>query len=142
MLRDPATVAVLMFDRTPMFETSVPISVFGVDRTTSGAPAFTLLAVAGEPGPFTTTGGIQVAAPHGLDALRGAGIVVVPGWRDAQEMPPEPALRALRAATPTARSSSVCAWARSCSRPRVCSTGAAPRPTGCTRRHSRRVYPR
>ncbi|MFC0435207.1 GlxA family transcriptional regulator [Kutzneria buriramensis] len=98
MSRDKATVAVLMFDRAPMFETSVPISVFGVDRTSTGAPAFTLLPVAGEPGPLTTTGGVQVVPPHGLDALDRAGIVVAPSWRNTAERPPEPALRALRAA--------------------------------------------
>jgi transcriptional regulator GlxA family with amidase domain len=98
MSRDKATVAVLMFDRAPMFETSVPISVFGVDRTSSGAPAFTIRPVAGEPGPLTTTGGVQIVPPYGLDALDGAGIVVAPSWRNTAERPPEPALRALRAA--------------------------------------------
>lgn len=98
MRRDKATVAVLMFDRAPMFETSVPISVFGVDRTSSGAPAFTVRPVAAESGPLTTTGGIQVVPPYGLEALDGAGIVVAPSWRNSAERPPEPALRALRAA--------------------------------------------
>jgi transcriptional regulator GlxA family with amidase domain len=98
MSRDKATVAVLMFDRAPMFETSVPISVFGADRTSSGAPAFTVRPVAAEPGPLTTTGGIQFVPPFGLDALDGAGIVVAPSWRNTAERPPEPALRALRAA--------------------------------------------
>ena len=98
MSRDKATVAVLMFNRAPMFETSVPISVFGVDRTSSGAPAFTMLPIAAEPGPLTTTGGIQFVTPHGLEALDRAGIVIAPSWRDSAERPPEPALRALRAA--------------------------------------------
>jgi transcriptional regulator GlxA family with amidase domain len=98
MRRDPATVAVLMFDRAPMFEMSVPISVFGVDRAANGAPGFTLRPVAAEPGPLTSTGGIRFDAPFGLDALDGAGIVIVPAWRDPRERPPEPALRALRAA--------------------------------------------
>ena len=98
MSRDKGTVAVLMFDRAPMFETSVPISVFGVDRTSTGAPAFTVRPVAAEPGPLTTTGGIQLVPPYGLDALDGAGIVVAPSWRNSAERPPQPALRALRAA--------------------------------------------
>ncbi|WP_051341754.1 GlxA family transcriptional regulator [Pseudonocardia spinosispora] len=96
MTRDKATVVVLMFNRAPLFETSVPISVFGVDRTPSGAPRFTLLPVAAEPGVLVSTGGIQLHAPNDLAALRDAGIVVVPSWRDATERPPEPALRALR----------------------------------------------
>jgi transcriptional regulator GlxA family with amidase domain len=68
-MRDAATVAVLMFDRTPMFETSVPISVFGVDRTVSGAPRFDLLPVAAEEGALTSTGGLRLHAPYGLAAL-------------------------------------------------------------------------
>ncbi|HEX4225785.1 MAG TPA: helix-turn-helix domain-containing protein [Pseudonocardiaceae bacterium] len=98
MARDRSTIAVLMFDRAPLFEQAVPISVFGVDRASSGAPDFTLLPVAGEPGVLTSTAGIQLHAPYGLDALRTAGLVIVPSWRDAQERPPEPPLDALRAA--------------------------------------------
>jgi transcriptional regulator GlxA family with amidase domain len=98
MPRDRSTVAVLMFDRAPMFETAVPISVFGADRTANGAPEFTLLAVPGEDGPLRTTGDVQLHAPHGLDALDRAAIVVVPTWRDPLEDPPEPVLAAIRAA--------------------------------------------
>lgn len=98
MERNPESVAVVFFDRAPLFETSVPMSVFGMDRSASGAPRFDLLAVAGEDGPITTTGGLVVNAPHGLDALQRASIVVLPSWRDASERPPEPALAAIRAA--------------------------------------------
>jgi transcriptional regulator GlxA family with amidase domain len=98
MARDTSTVAVLLFDRAPLFEQSVPVSIFGVDRTPSGAPPFTMLPVAAEPGPLTTTGGIQLHAPYGLDAIGRAGIVVVPSWRDSRERPPEAPLAALRAA--------------------------------------------
>lgn len=97
-MRDQATVAVLMFDGAPMFETSVPVSVFGMDRTGSGAPKFTLLPVAAEEGPLTSTGGVQFHAPYGLAALDRAGIVIAPSWRDPLETPPQPALDAIRAA--------------------------------------------
>jgi transcriptional regulator GlxA family with amidase domain len=98
MARNKTTVAVMMFDRAPIFEMSVPISVFGVDRSASGAPAFTLLPVAAEGGLLTSTGGLEIAAPYGLDALDRAGIVIIPSWRDPLETPPEPALQAIRAA--------------------------------------------
>lgn len=97
MSRDRLTVAVVIFDRAPMFETSVPMSVFGLDRSSSGAPKFRLLPVAGEPGPLTTTGGLVVHAPFGLDALDEASIVL-PSWRGASERPPDKALAAIRAA--------------------------------------------
>lgn len=94
--RDLRTVAVLMFDGASMFETSVPISVFGMNPV--GAPAFTVLPVAGEPGPMATTDGVGFDPPHGLAALDRAGIVVVPSWRSPHEAPPPAALSAVRAA--------------------------------------------
>jgi transcriptional regulator GlxA family with amidase domain len=98
MSRDRLTVAVLMFDRAPMFETSVPISVFGADRSDMDVPRFDVRAVAAEPGSLTTSAGIQLVPPYGLDALRTAATVIVPSWRAPAERPPEPVLAALRAA--------------------------------------------
>lgn len=98
MPRDISTIAVLMFSGVPMFETSVPISVFGMDRTDSGAPKFTLLAVAAEDGPLISTAGVQIHAPYVLDDLGDAGIVVIPSWRGPQESVPERCLEAIRSA--------------------------------------------
>ncbi len=92
------TVAVLMFDRAPLFEMSVPLSVFGVDRSDTGAPRFRLLAVAGESGPLRTTGGVEISAPHRLRSVARADVVVVPTWRDPGVHPPDPVLAALRRA--------------------------------------------
>jgi transcriptional regulator GlxA family with amidase domain len=89
---------VAIFDRVPLFETSVPMSVFGMDRSTRGAPHFRLLPVAGEDGPLRTTGGLIVDVPYRLDALEQASIVVLPSWRDVRERPPEHALGAIRSA--------------------------------------------
>jgi transcriptional regulator GlxA family with amidase domain len=91
-------VAVLVFDRAPLFEMSVPLSVFSPDVPAGAGHRFELRSVAAEPGPLRTTGGLQVRAPYGLDALDTAGIVVVPAWRDPAERPGEPVLGALRAA--------------------------------------------
>lgn len=98
MVRDVSKIAVLIFNGVPMFETSVPISVFGMDRTSSGAPKFALLPVAAEVGPLISTGGIQIHAPYQLDDLDDVGIVMVPSWRDPQETVPGPSLEAIRAA--------------------------------------------
>jgi transcriptional regulator GlxA family with amidase domain len=88
MPRDPATIAVLMFDGAPLFETSVPLSVFGVDRSESGAPAFTVLPVGAEGPRLRSTGGVELRPPYGLDDLARAGVVIVPSWRDPLEVPP------------------------------------------------------
>jgi transcriptional regulator GlxA family with amidase domain len=98
MPRDVGTIAVLMFSGVPMFETSVPISVFGVDRTDSGAPKLTLLTVAAEDGPLIGTAGVRIHAPYVLDDLGDAGIVVVPSWRGPKEPVPDRCLEAIRAA--------------------------------------------
>jgi AraC family transcriptional activator FtrA len=43
-------------------------------------------------------GGVIVAPTAGLRALREAGTIVIPGWRNADETPPEPVLKAIRSA--------------------------------------------
>ncbi len=90
--------AVLLFSGGPIFESSIPLSVFGIDRQDAGVPRYRLLVCAGEDGPLRTTGGLQLSAPYGLDALSRAGTVVVPAWRSITQPPPAAALEALRRA--------------------------------------------
>ncbi|MGW0086187.1 helix-turn-helix domain-containing protein [Streptomyces sp. NPDC003393] len=91
-------VAVLLFSGGPIFESSIPLSVFGIDRQDAGVPRYRLLVAAGEDGPLRTTGGLELTAPHGLEAISRAGTVVVPAWRSITSPPPEEALDALRRA--------------------------------------------
>ncbi|GAB3954933.1 helix-turn-helix domain-containing protein [Streptomyces sparsus] len=91
-------VAVLLFGGGPIFESSIPLSVFGVDRQDAGVPRYRLLVCAGEDGPLRTTGGLELTAPYGLDAISRAGTVVVPAWRSITQPPPPGALDALRRA--------------------------------------------
>ncbi|MGW1119282.1 GlxA family transcriptional regulator [Streptomyces tanashiensis] len=93
-------VAVLLFSGGPIFESSIPLSVFGIDRQDAGVPRYRLLVCAGEEGPLRTTGGLELTAPYGLEAISRAGTVVVPAWRSITSPPPPPpeALEALRRA--------------------------------------------
>ncbi|MYW65974.1 helix-turn-helix domain-containing protein [Streptomyces sp. SID8379] len=91
-------VAVLLFSGGPIFESSIPLSVFGIDRQDAGVPRYRLLVCAGEEGPLRTTGGLELTAPHGLEAISRAGTVVVPAWRSITSPPPEEALDAIRRA--------------------------------------------
>ncbi|MEV5906133.1 helix-turn-helix domain-containing protein [Streptomyces sp. NBC_00015] len=91
-------VAVLLFSGGPIFESSIPLSVFGIDRQDAGVPRYRLLVCGGEEGPLRTTGGLELTAPHGLEAIARAGTVVVPAWRSITSPPPEDALDALRRA--------------------------------------------
>ncbi|HEX5566781.1 MAG TPA: AraC family transcriptional regulator, partial [Streptomyces sp.] len=85
-------VAVLLFGGGPIFESSIPLSVFGVDRQDAGVPRYRLMVCAGEDGPLRTTGGLELMAPYGLEALSRAGTIVVPAWRSITQPPPAPAL--------------------------------------------------
>ncbi|GHI95501.1 AraC family transcriptional regulator [Streptomyces olivaceus] len=91
-------VAVLLFSGGPIFESSIPLSVFGIDRQDAGVPRYRLLVCAGEEGPLRTTGGLELTAPQGLEAISRAGTVVVPAWRSITSPPPQEALDALRRA--------------------------------------------
>ena len=127
-------VAVLLFSGGPIFESSIPLSVFGIDRQDAGVPRYRLLACAGEEGPLRTTGGLELTAPNGLEAIARAGTVVVPAWRSITAPPPEEALDALRRAHEEgARIVGLCT-VRSSSRRRACWTAGPRRHTGCTHR--------
>jgi transcriptional regulator GlxA family with amidase domain len=96
-------VAVLLFEGSPILESSIPLSVFGVDRSDAGVPRYRLFVCAGEKGTgdkgaLSSTGGVHVEAPYDLEALDRAGTIIVPTWRSPGEAPPEEALHALRRA--------------------------------------------
>ncbi|MFF5232527.1 GlxA family transcriptional regulator [Dactylosporangium sp. NPDC000521] len=75
MTRSATTVGVLIGDGAPMLEVAVAPRVFGV------AAVFDVRTAGEHPGPLSTTAGIALTAPHPLDDLDTAGVVVVPGWR-------------------------------------------------------------
>lgn len=99
-------VAILAYDRLCMFEFGCAVELFALDRPELGIPWYRHAICAVEPGPLRGTGGVRVEAPHTLAMLRRADTIVIPGWRDAAERPPEPLLKALRAAH--ARGARIC----------------------------------
>ena len=91
-------VVVLAYDRLCTFEFGCAVELFALDRPELGVDWYRFSTCAVEPGPLRATGGITVAAPYALGTLARADTIVVPGWRDPDERPPEPLLRRLRAA--------------------------------------------
>lgn len=91
-------VAVVLFGGGPILESSIPLSVFGVDRQEAGVPRYRLLVCAGEQGPLSSTGGVTLSAPYSMEAVARAGTVVVPAWRSVSAAPPPEVLDALRLA--------------------------------------------
>jgi AraC family transcriptional activator FtrA len=73
-------VAVLVVDTVPSFEVGVAAEVFALARPELDVPWWYAFALCAErPGPMPAVGGYTVAVPHGLDAVRDAGTVILPG---------------------------------------------------------------
>jgi AraC family transcriptional activator FtrA len=89
---------VLAYDHLGAFEFGIVVEVFGLPRPELGVDWYHFEVCALEPGPIRALGCIRVEPRRGLRGLKQASTIVVPGWRHADERPPEPLLRALRAA--------------------------------------------
>ncbi|CAG9201139.1 Transcriptional regulator, AraC family with amidase-like domain [Paraburkholderia sabiae] len=102
-------VAALVYDRLCTFEFGCVTELFALDRPELGVEWYRFAVCAVEPGPIRAAGGISVAAPYTLKMLDRASTIVVPGWRDPDELPPEPLLKKIRAAVERgARVCSIC----------------------------------
>ncbi|MFI1470560.1 GlxA family transcriptional regulator [Streptomyces wuyuanensis] len=89
------TVAVLALDQVIPFDLSTPIEVFTRTRLPDGRPGYRIRVCAEQP--EVDAGSFTLRAPWGLDGLKGADTIIVPGT--ATTAPPSPeVLDALRAA--------------------------------------------
>lgn len=91
-------VAALAYDGLCTFEFGVTVEVFGLKRPEFDFPWYKFIVCGIERGPLRATGGVAVRPKYGLDMLSLAGTIVIPGWRDRNEKPPERLLAALRKA--------------------------------------------
>jgi AraC family transcriptional regulator, transcriptional activator FtrA len=91
-------VVAVAYDGLCTFEFGIVVEVFGLPRPELTVPWYRFRVCALERRGLRATGGVSVRADAGLGALRRAGTIVIPGWRDADERPPERLLRELRAA--------------------------------------------
>lgn len=86
-------VAVIAFDRVIPFHLSVPCLVFGEGITDENP--FDVVVCAGEPGALRTSTGFGLTGLAPLSVVKKAQAIVVPGWRDSMERPPQRLLNAL-----------------------------------------------
>lgn len=108
-LPDMTVVALAVTDGMLHFELSLAIEVFGSDLTHIADPWYDF-ALCG-PGPVQV-GRFHLQPDHGLDHLRRADTVIVPGWADVDRDPPAELVEAVRAAHDAgARVASLCTGA-------------------------------
>ena len=104
-------VVAVAYDGLCTFEMGVVVEVFALHRPELD-PWYRFRACSIDPGPLRATGGLEISAPKDLSLLETAGTLVIPGWRDRAEGPPENLLQALRKAHQRgARILSVCSGA-------------------------------
>ena len=112
MLDHPPLVVTLACDRLAMFEFGIAAEFFALARPELDFVPYRFIVAAADPPPLRGLGGIRVDVDGGLELLRGANLIVVPGWRDLDEAPRPEITRALREAVDSgARVASICSGA-------------------------------
>lgn len=111
-------VVALAYDQLCTFEFGCVVEVFALARPELEVDWYRFAVCSSERGQVQAAGGIKVEVPYTLALLDRADTIVIPGWRDPDEIPPEPLLRKIRAAHARgARLCSICsgvfvlAWA-------------------------------
>ena len=94
----PHLVVALAYDRLCTFEFGCTVELFALERPELGVDWYQFAVCAIEPGQIRAAGGFTIDAPYQPELLERADTIVIPGWRDADEAPPEPLLALLRAA--------------------------------------------
>lgn len=90
-----STVAAVIDQGALTFDFAIPCEVFGLDRSDIVNPWYEFLVVAAGDRRVRTQTGFYLDAPHGLEALRRADTIVLPGWSDPEDEPSDALKRAL-----------------------------------------------
>ncbi len=82
-------VCLLAFDGMPLFEFSIAVELFGLERPEMGPDWYRFSVASLEGAPASTTAGIRISVDAGLDAFDSAGTLVIPGWPIERPVPAE-----------------------------------------------------
>src|SRR5215471_9608760 len=91
-------VVVVAYDRFAVFEFGIVTEAFALPRPELNVPWYDFAVCSIDAKPLRATGGITLHVNGGLRTLQRADTIVIPGWRDADELPPETLLSTLRRA--------------------------------------------
>ncbi len=103
-------VAVLAVPPATTFDLSIPELVLG-EMTVDGRPGYEVRICTVLPGPVATSGSLEVAVPHGLEALDNADTVIVTGTSAREDVDPRILEALCRASAAGKRVVSICTGA-------------------------------
>ena len=95
--RTPSVVC-LVYEGLSLFEAGVAAEVFAQPRPEIGRELYRFAMAQTQRGELRSQAGLRVRADGGLELLRDADLVIVPGWRDHREPPSKAVVDALRQA--------------------------------------------
>ncbi|MBW8880345.1 MAG: transcriptional regulator FtrA [Asticcacaulis sp.] len=101
-------VCVIAFDGMPLFEFSIAVELFGLERPEMGPDWYQFQVVGFDDGPARTTAGLTVMAPAPLEAIEDAGTVIIPGWPMKKPVPEKLTQLLVRAYNRGARILTIC----------------------------------
>ena len=93
----PHRVVTLVYDRLWPLEFGIAAEIFGWKRPELDVDWYDFR-VAAPRGANRAMGGFSISSQHGLEITQSADTIIIPGWRDVEDTPPDDMLRALTAA--------------------------------------------
>jgi AraC family transcriptional activator FtrA len=110
--KDPPLAVAIACDRLAVFEFGIAAEFFALERPELDFVPYGFAVAAADPQPLRAAGGLRIAVDGGLELLKQADLIIVPGWRDLDQKPAEEITGALRAAVKRgARAVSICSGA-------------------------------
>lgn len=91
-------VVALAYDGLCTFEFGCTVELFALDRPELGVPWYEFEVCSLERSPIRAAGGVRVLVQKGIRALDSADTIVIPGWRDSDELPAPVLGKRIRAA--------------------------------------------
>lgn len=91
-------VVALAYDGLCTFEFGCTVELFALNRPELDVSWYDFAVCSAERGAMRAAGGIEVRVPNSLALLDRADTIVIPGWRDADDIPTPALLRKIRAA--------------------------------------------
>ena len=89
-------VVALAYDGLATFEFGCTVELFALERPELGVEWYDFAVCSAERGALRAAGGIEVRVPNSLEMLDRADTIVIPGWRNVDEVPPVRLLRKIR----------------------------------------------